>query len=144
MSSMPATSCPRPELSVPRFLIVQGEGQGRVIPLANFPFMVGRGVHCDLQLRDLQVSRVHCVVKYDQGLLTVQDVGSRNGTMVNSRKVMHCAALAPGDLLVVGQTALQVQPAESPMSPAVSGVTQVGGETLGRPGAGSAGGRPGP
>jgi pSer/pThr/pTyr-binding forkhead associated (FHA) protein len=61
---------------------------------------VGRGIDCLLQLPSdlvhLDVSRRHCLFDIDPPEIRVRDLGSRNGTYVNERKIgQRRAGLSP-------------------------------------------------
>jgi pSer/pThr/pTyr-binding forkhead associated (FHA) protein len=94
------------------------------VPVLVFPFLIGRDTHCQLRLSDRQVSREHCVLDRSNGRLVLKDLGSRNGTLINSRRIYGAAEVKPGDVLLVGRTALQLQmqPALEGMSPAEGSV----------------------
>lgn len=62
---------------------------------------VGRAPDNDLVLSDLLVSRYHAEVRKSAQGFEVIDLGSRNGTYLNGRRVTQ-APLTPGDLLSVG------------------------------------------
>jgi diguanylate cyclase (GGDEF)-like protein len=75
---------------------------------------VGRDAGCALQLSDASVSRRHARLGFVDGELRVEDLGSRNGTRVNGKKVKQ-ARLHPGDRLEVGNVLLRfdrVSPSE--------------------------------
>jgi predicted component of type VI protein secretion system len=59
---------------------------------------------------DSEISRVHARVYRDaSGQLTVEDLGSTNGTFVNGTRISSPTPLRPGDELRVGQTTLSVE-----------------------------------
>src|SRR4051794_21542872 len=59
---------------------------------------------------DSEISRVHARVFRDpSGQLTVEDLGSTNGTFVNGNRISSPTPLRPGDELRVGQTTLGVE-----------------------------------
>lgn len=84
-----------------------GEARGRSWTLRGGPLSIGRGVHCDVVLRDKAASRDHCVVREEDGRLLVLDAQSANGTFVNDEPVGRCE-LKPGDELRIGQTSFLV------------------------------------
>jgi pSer/pThr/pTyr-binding forkhead associated (FHA) protein len=49
--------------------------------------IVGRSVQCDIVLRDASVSRRHAELRVDNSILTVRDLGSRNGTFVGETPI---------------------------------------------------------
>lgn len=69
-------------------------------PLAA-PTLVGRDEHCDLLLPLPEVSRQHLVLIPDREHVTMMDLHSSNGTLVNGVRVHH-AVLAQNDRLQVG------------------------------------------
>jgi pSer/pThr/pTyr-binding forkhead associated (FHA) protein len=54
--------------------------------------LIGRGEECHFPIDDEQVSRVHCRVKVEGSVVTIVDAGSRNGTLVNGRRIAPSAA----------------------------------------------------
>jgi hypothetical protein len=68
---------------------------------------LGRDPACDVVLGKPTVSRRHAVLRFRDGAWIVQDLGSRNGTAVNRRRVVRCR-LRPGDRLRVGEQTLVV------------------------------------
>jgi cell wall assembly regulator SMI1/CheY-like chemotaxis protein len=75
----------------------------------RFPYVIGRDADCDLPLMDPALSRRHCRIDWRDGLLLVEDLGSRNGTLVNGKKVTGPHALAEGDQLRVGASVFAVR-----------------------------------
>ena len=65
--------------------------------LAEGETVIGRGQQCGLRIPSEQVSRVHARVRIDGGSVTIEDLGSKNGTLVNGTKLVGPAALADGD-----------------------------------------------
>ncbi len=68
--------------------------------------VVGRDSTCDLVLDVQDVSRRHACIRERAGRHFVHDLGSRNGTYVNARRVTACE-LAPGSLLRVGSVVMK-------------------------------------
>jgi serine/threonine-protein kinase len=66
--------------------------------------LVGRGSLAKLRLtKDPHFSRNHFLLEVNPPDVLVRDLGSRNGTFVNGRKVQQCR-LQPGDVISGGQT----------------------------------------
>ncbi len=72
------------------------------IALTDGRFFVGRGRECQLVLDDPLVSRRHAVLFVDGGRVTVEDLGSRNGTLVNGARIEAAVMLEEGDRLTIG------------------------------------------
>jgi len=76
-------------------------GQAKQMTLAG-RVTIGRSPECTIPILDERASRQHCVLSADsQGAWTVRDLGSRNGTKVNDKKITE-TVLVPGDVLKVG------------------------------------------
>ncbi|MCC7177276.1 MAG: FHA domain-containing protein [Acidobacteria bacterium] len=70
---------------------------------------IGRATGAQFVVDAPLVSRVHCrLTSSPEGALTVEDLGSTNGTYVNDRRVEHPTPLAPSDTLRVGRVAFEV------------------------------------
>jgi hypothetical protein len=83
------------------------EVNGERLPLAPPGIVIGRGNDADLRVNDPGVSRRHAelrVTPHEQGdRVTVHDLGSTNGVVVNGRRVDD-AALTDGAVLRLGNT----------------------------------------
>ncbi len=64
--------------------------------------IVGRDEASDIRLDDVSVSRRHARFVLDGDTLTVEDLNSTNGTLVNGRKRAGAVHLRAGDTLKVG------------------------------------------
>jgi len=53
----------------------------------NNNFSMGRDKNCDMQFKDLTVSRVHSVVFFENGAWWIQDKQSGNGTIVDGQRI---------------------------------------------------------
>lgn len=61
-----------------------------------------------LTIDDSTMSRRHAVVRSSGEALTVEDLGSRNGTFVNGRRISEPVSLAPDDVITLGATSFRV------------------------------------
>ena len=88
---------------VSHVLVVDGPGTKHVLePGSN---VLGRGTEADIRLPDTGVSRKHADVQLAGGTVTVEDLGSTNGTLVNGRRVGR-QDLADGDVIRIGHSVL--------------------------------------
>jgi hypothetical protein len=69
--------------------------------------LVGRHLSCDVVLSDPTVSRQHARLVFRAGCWVVQDLESKNGTLLNGSRIGR-AELRPGDRLVLGCERLRV------------------------------------
>lgn len=89
--------------------VVEGDAGGQRISVAT-ELLIGRSAEGDGNLAgDPELSRRHAVVRRaDDGGLTIEDLGSLNGTYVNGAAVAEPAGLAPGDRIELGRTVIEV------------------------------------
>ncbi len=88
-----------------RYLRVEGAERSLLIPLRQGALHIGRGLSADLHLDDMSVSRRHAILLVGPDGARILDERSSNGTLVNGAAVQQ-AALADGDVIVVGRVAL--------------------------------------
>ena len=69
---------------------------------------VGREPGLDVVLADTNVSRRHAVLAFDGVAATLEDLGSRNRSYVDERRVEGTAAVRTGDVIRVGGTRISV------------------------------------
>jgi hypothetical protein len=93
---------------------ISGKYQGSELPLeTNREIVVGRGSNADIVLLEDMVSRKHATISFAGGGVTIQDLGSTNGTFVNGEKIKR-AALKDGDRVLIGTSILKVVHAPVP------------------------------
>jgi adenylate cyclase len=73
----------------------------REIALDKFPSEMGRGMDVAVRIDDRWLSRRHCRLDLQDGIVVVRDLGSRHGTFVNGQSITE-AKLLPGDELCIG------------------------------------------
>jgi pSer/pThr/pTyr-binding forkhead associated (FHA) protein len=89
--------------------ILSGTSAGETYPLSGRQFLIGRERDCHLRPDNDLVSRHHCVLRLDEYVVRVRDLGSRNGTFVNGQRIKGDVVLRDGDKLFVGDLALEVR-----------------------------------
>ena len=87
---------------------VGGPLKGLLFPLHDGELAIGREPSNEIAILDGSVSRRHCLIRGTNGSFTVEDLGSRNQTMVNGKPVTT-HPLAPGDEISVGSTVLRFE-----------------------------------
>ncbi|HTV19637.1 MAG TPA: FHA domain-containing protein [Polyangiaceae bacterium] len=65
--------------------------------------IVGRGDGCQLVLDDPLVSRRHACFVVDDREITIKDLGSTNGVLVNGTRVEEMQVIVPGDQITLGR-----------------------------------------
>lgn len=82
--------------------------------------LVGRAVRKGLRLHgDDAASRNHCLLVVGAGQARVEDLGSRNGTLLNGARIAQPVQLRSGDRVAVGRTVIQVRLVGSALGPTV-------------------------
>lgn len=74
----------------------------RRVTLAAGRYQVGRDQECDVVLDDTSVSRRHAGLRVAGASLVVEDLGSKNGTHVNGRRIDAPTEAADGDSIAFG------------------------------------------
>jgi ABC-2 type transport system ATP-binding protein len=94
----------------PVLAFVTGQQAGREISVDTH-VVVGRDVGAaDLILdEDTEISRRHATFSRSGAGLTVEDLGSTNGTYVNGRRIEGAVALSGGDRVQVGATVIEIR-----------------------------------
>lgn len=72
------------------------------LELTEGQFAVGRNASCQLSLDDPLVSRRHALLVVAPEGVTVEDLQSRNGVLVNGRRIQAKTQLQAGDRIVIG------------------------------------------
>jgi len=72
------------------------------LELTEGQFAVGRNATCQLSLDDPLVSRRHALLVVNDEGVTIEDLQSRNGVLVNGRKITERVPLQVGDRILIG------------------------------------------
>ncbi|HXK19180.1 MAG TPA: DUF4388 domain-containing protein [Polyangiaceae bacterium] len=100
--------------SEPRFALrfISGKYQGGEYPLAEGQeIVIGRSSELDMVLVEEMVSRKHARIALADGAISIEDLGSTNGTFVNGEKVQQ-GTLREGDRVLIGTNILKVVAAQ--------------------------------
>lgn len=84
------------------------DGSGRTYQLKQGPNVIGRGQEAQFRLADTGVSRRHLEISWDGQVAMLTDLGSTNGTTVNSSPVQNWQ-LADGDVVRAGHSSIVVR-----------------------------------
>lgn len=87
---------------------ISGKYQGGEFPLDEFQeIVIGRSSDLDMVLVEEMVSRRHARISLQSGVVSIEDMGSTNGTFVNGEKIQH-ATLQEGDRVLIGTSILKL------------------------------------
>lgn len=101
-------------------LIVNGALAGRRFAVPKGGLRLGRASACDIAIPDEELSRNHAMFEpHASGALTVLDLASANGTLVNGENIGEdVRLLKAGDVIEVGATLVKVVPEGAADAPA--------------------------
>src|SRR5215475_2746420 len=97
------SSLPRPEAML---RIVMRDGSVVERDLTQNEVAIGKGPQNDIILTDASVSSAHAVIRFEDGVYKISDLGSRNGTQVNDTRITEPHVIQHGDLIKMGHCAL--------------------------------------
>ncbi|HYF48290.1 MAG TPA: FHA domain-containing serine/threonine-protein kinase [Planctomycetota bacterium] len=90
---------------------------------------LGRGPTCDLRLTDPGTSSKHCIVRSAGDLVFVQDLNSRNGTVVNGERTTD-RVLDENGTIEIGTSKIELKWVQTESNVPLSSVQSVGAPTL--------------
>ena len=100
-----------PKVTTPRTLalrFISGKYQGGELELTDRKeIVVGRSSDLDMVLVEDMVSRKHARIECNGPSITIEDLGSTNGTFVNGEKIKR-SSLKEGDRVLIGTSILKV------------------------------------
>ncbi len=93
-----------------RIRVANGPLAGQTVEVGT-RLLVGREADCDLRPPGEFVSRHHCALQLEEFTLRILDLGSKNGTFVNGRRIAagEATLLQDADLVSVGETAFIIE-----------------------------------
>jgi DNA-binding NtrC family response regulator len=91
-----------------RLLVIDGASSLIVGLPAIGTVTIGRAPECEVRLTDAACSRRHARLHIDDGALTLEDLGSHNGTRVNGERVSGRYALTSDDVISIGPIKLVI------------------------------------
>src|SRR5262245_46983274 len=96
-----------------RLHVTPAQGEPFDYPFSEASLVIGRSSASDLVLADQFLSRRHTRLYLDGSTLFVEDLGSRNGTLLNGNPVTQPTAVKPGDVVKLSGSSIRIQAAES-------------------------------
>ncbi|MDH5283195.1 MAG: FHA domain-containing protein, partial [Gemmatimonadota bacterium] len=99
------------------FKLISVAGDQNFELTADRMYLVGRAVTSDIPIFDPTISRKHAELHVTPAGVTIKDLGSSNGTLVNGTRVTEGRA-GPGDAVTFGKVLFQLEATETPSSKA--------------------------
>ncbi|WP_257449710.1 sigma 54-interacting transcriptional regulator [Archangium lipolyticum] len=91
-----------------RLKVLEGAEKGTVVQVTQRVARLGSDPDGTLALSDPTVSMAHAIIEVDVHGYRVDDVGSKNGTVLEGRRIVS-AYLSPGDVLTLGQVRVRFE-----------------------------------
>ena len=88
--------------SEPALILLHGDLPGQVFRLQPGRQLIGRRPECEIRLRERAVSGIHAEIIRTPSGVTINDLESTNGTLVNGARIRDAHVLTHGSLLRVG------------------------------------------
>jgi pSer/pThr/pTyr-binding forkhead associated (FHA) protein len=82
--------------------VLEGGKAGAKIAVKKGEFIIGRSQKCHLCAGSTAISRQHCSILRDDNRVSIKDLGSRNGTILNGVRIDGEHELVSGDEITVG------------------------------------------
>ncbi|MGC9044012.1 MAG: FHA domain-containing protein [Myxococcota bacterium] len=89
-----------------KLIFFDGPNMGEEYSLDKNIITLGRGADNDIVIRDVSVSRRHAEISRDLGQITIRDLGSGNGVVLNDERITE-KALSSGDVIKLGNTRIR-------------------------------------
>ncbi len=85
-----------------KLIVLAGAKKDAEVPLKKSKFIIGRAEGCSLRAGSNAISRRHCEIAHTASGAVIQDLGSRNGTIVNDVTIEGPTLLSNGDEIKIG------------------------------------------
>lgn len=83
---------------------ITGGGQEYKFDFHQTDILIGRGTHCNITLKDESLSTSHARISFHHTQWWLEDLGSRNGTILNKDKIVTPVVVISGDQFKCGHT----------------------------------------
>ncbi len=92
-------------------ILVIASGEEYLVPVRTAVVTVGRWPGADICLPDRFVSRKHAILRFDEGMVTVEDLRSVNGTRIRNALIdlSGPTTVHRGDVICVGASLLVIR-----------------------------------
>ncbi|MDE3046540.1 MAG: type III secretion system inner membrane ring subunit SctD [Verrucomicrobiota bacterium] len=97
--------------------VVSGPNAGAEIGIEKGrSYVLGKDPNsCDIVFQDLSVSRNHArLTVQDDGIIEIEDLGSKNGTLVSGAPILEKRVVTPQDMVALGTTVFLIIDREAP------------------------------
>lgn len=89
-------------------LVLSSNFIGRSFIIDKSNVIIGRLERCDFIINDPLVSKEHCeITTDDEGKFYINDLGSKNSTFLNGKRLKKSTHLIYGDRIIIGNTIIR-------------------------------------
>jgi pSer/pThr/pTyr-binding forkhead associated (FHA) protein len=92
-----------------RVAVVDGPLAGTSVALSSLPVTIGRAENSTIAINDDYVSQHHARLVPNGAVWLIEDLGSTNGTLLGSTKVVAATEVYVGSKIRIGKTVLELQ-----------------------------------
>jgi pSer/pThr/pTyr-binding forkhead associated (FHA) protein len=92
-----------------RLVLMRKRKRVWIAELRHTEATLGRAHGCTIRIPSAQVSRLHCRLRIENGVVTAEDLESVNGTFVNGKRIRDPEVVHPGDRLGIGPATFVVE-----------------------------------
>ncbi len=89
-------------------VLFKKDGSQKAFTVASDNTIIGRRHDCDLCIPLTVVSKRHCQLNLNNEAVKIRDLGSRNGTFLNDKRIDE-ATVQPGDYIRIGPLTFLLQ-----------------------------------
>jgi hypothetical protein len=82
--------------------------RGTLFPVRSGEIILGRSSYASIVVNNPLASREHAVVRSKSGRLEVADLGSKNGTYVNGKRIEGAIPVDAGDVIKIGTDVIEI------------------------------------
>jgi len=90
-------------------IVERGPAKGQEIALKKQKTVLGKSEQCDVRIVSNVTSRRHCEISIERDFVSLRDLGSRNGTVLNGKRITADSFLADGDVIIAGDAVFKVK-----------------------------------
>lgn len=90
-------------------VLLKKDNPHKTFPLPSSVTVIGRRHSCDLCIPLMSVSKKHCQLNHDGGVLKIRDLDSSNGTYLNGKRVDKEAVIQAGNSIKIGPLTFVLQ-----------------------------------
>ena len=81
----------------------KGPNPGKIFELVQDELTIGRDITNRIVINDAEISRKHARLTLQSGAYVIEDLGSTNGTFVDSQRLIGPHMLRPGETIMLGE-----------------------------------------